>query len=60
MRARIRAGTEAENDSNLAFEEQLAAALRDGIRTPSLRVDTVGAVFVSANRAATDRLSGGN
>lgn len=60
LRARIRAGTEAENDSNLAFEEQLAAALRDGIRTPSLRVDTVGAVFVSANRAATDRLSGGN
>ena len=59
LRARIRAGAEAEDDRDLAFEEQLAAALRDGIRTPRLRVDTVGAVFVSANRAATDRVSGG-
>jgi ATP-dependent helicase HepA len=57
LRARARAG--AEDDSDLAFEERLAAVLRDGIRAPSVRVDTVGAVFVSASRAATDRVSGG-
>lgn len=57
LRARARAG--AEDDRDLAFEEQLAAALRNGIRAPSVRVDTVGAVFVSASRAVTDRVSGG-
>jgi len=59
LRARARAGAAAEDDSDLAFEERLAGALRDGIRAPSVRVDTVGAVFVSASRAATDRVSGG-
>jgi len=59
LRARARAGADAEDDSDLAFEERLAGALRDGIRAPSVRVDTVGAVFVSASRAATDRVSGG-
>ncbi len=58
LRARARAGADARNDSDLAFEERLAAALRDGIRAPSVRVDTVGAIFVSASRAATDRVSG--
>jgi ATP-dependent helicase HepA len=59
LRARARAGAFAEDDRDLSFEEQFAAALRDGIRAPSVRVDTVGAVFVSASRAATDRVSGG-
>jgi ATP-dependent helicase HepA len=59
LRARARAGADGEDDSDLAFEEHLAAALRDGIRAPSVRVDTVGAVFVSASLAATDRVSGG-
>lgn len=57
LRARARADAEVERD--LAFEEQLASALRGGIRVPSIRVDSVGAVFVSANRDATDRVSGG-
>lgn len=59
LHARARAGADSEDDSDLTFEEQLAAALRRGIRNPKVRVDTVGAVFVSANRAATDRVSGG-
>lgn len=58
LRARARAGADAEDDSELVLEERLAAALRDGIRAPSVRVDTVGAAFLSANRAATDRVSG--
>lgn len=58
LRARARAGADAEDDSDLAFEERLAGALRDGIRAPSVRVDTVGAVFLSASSAATDRVSG--
>lgn len=60
LRARVRAGADADDDSELAFEERLAGALRDGIRAPRVRVDTVGAVFVSASRAATDRVSGGH
>ncbi len=59
LRARARAGADAEDDSDLAFEERLAGALREGIRAPSVRVDTVGAVFVSARRTVTDRVSGG-
>lgn len=59
---RARAGVTADEGdySELALEEQLAAALRSGIRSPRIRVDTVGVVFVSANRAATDRVLGGN
>ena len=59
LRARARVGANAEDETDLAFEERLAAALGDGIRGPSVRVDTVGAVFISASRAATDRVSGG-
>ncbi len=59
LRARARASTDTEDDNELAFEERLAAALRAGIRAPSVRVDTVGAVFISASRDMTDRVSGG-
>lgn len=59
LRARARAEGDAEGDSAIAFEERLAVALREGIRVPSVRVDTVGAVFLSASRAVTDRVSGG-
>lgn len=59
LQARARAGASAGEDSELAFEEQFAAALREGIRVPKIRVDTIGAVFVSASRSATDRISGG-
>ncbi len=56
LRARARA--DAEDGCDLALEERLAGALRDGIRAPRVRVDTVGTVFVSASRPATDHLSG--
>jgi ATP-dependent helicase HepA len=59
LRARANAGAGAEDNSDLNLEERLAAALRNGIRAPSVRLDTVGAVFLSANRDATDRMSGG-
>jgi ATP-dependent helicase HepA len=58
LRARARGCADARNDSDLAFEERLASALRNGICTPSVKVDTVGAIFVSANQAATDGVSG--
>ncbi|MFL4469007.1 protein DpdE [Tateyamaria armeniaca] len=60
LAARVRANADAADESDLAFEEILATALRAGIRAPSVRVDTVGAVFLSANRAITDRVSGGS
>ena len=40
----------------LAFEEDLAAALRAGITVPRVLLDTIGAVFISASRSATDFL----
>ncbi len=58
LRARANAGASAEGNSDLHLEERLSAALRDGIRAPSVRLDAVGAVFLSANRDATDRMSG--
>lgn len=57
---RARASADAGDSCDLIFEEQLAAALTNGICTPSVRVDTVGAVFVSANQMATNRVSGGS
>lgn len=57
LRARARVST--GDDTELVFEEQLAAALRKGIRVPQIRIDTIGAIFVSASRSATDRISGG-
>jgi ATP-dependent helicase HepA len=59
LRARVRAGNDDGDDRDLGFEEQLAAGLMEGIRVPSIRIDTVGAIFVSASPAATDRVSGG-
>lgn len=59
LRARARTATiEGENDE-LAFEEELAAKLRAGVRVPRVRLDTIGAVFISASRPATDQISGG-
>ncbi|WP_210236879.1 hypothetical protein, partial [Mesorhizobium sp. M8A.F.Ca.ET.182.01.1.1] len=59
LRVRARtATTEGENDE-LAFEEELAAKLRAGVRVPRVRLDTIGAVFISASRPATDQISGG-
>lgn len=60
LRARARAGGNEQDEADLAFEECLSAAIRDGIRVPRVRVDTVGAVFLSASRPATERVSGGS
>lgn len=57
--ARARSTGNPSEEIELAFEKRLAVALLNGIRVPKVRVDTVGAVFASANRAATDRIIGG-
>ncbi|TIV01045.1 MAG: hypothetical protein E5W04_17330 [Mesorhizobium sp.] len=57
LQARARAAVSAGDDTELPFEEQLATALREGIRIPQVRLDTVGAIFVSANRSVTERVS---
>ena len=59
LRARARASATAGEDAELDFETRLAAALRQGIRFPEVRIDTVGAIFISASRTATDQVSGG-
>ncbi len=59
LRVRARAATAQEESAELMFEEKLAAALRSGINVPRVRLDTIGAVFISANRSATDQISGG-
>ena len=59
LRARARFGATEVEGAELAFEEQFAAALRAGINAPRVRLDTIGAVFISASRSATDRISGG-
>ena len=57
----VRARTERSDreSTELEFEEQLAAALRGGINSPRVRLDTIGVVFISASRSATDQVSGG-
>lgn len=54
--ARVRSSENPDEEIELAFEESLAVALRNGIRSPRLRVDSVGVAFVSASRTATDRI----
>lgn len=58
LRARVRSAIVSEGEEELTFEEELAAALRSGIRAPRVRVDTIGAVFLSGSRSATDQVSG--
>lgn len=59
LRARAERGATPSEREELAFEEELAAALRKGIRAPHVRVDAIGAIFLSFSRASTDRVSGG-
>lgn len=59
LRARARAGATEAETAELAFEEHLAVAVRAGISAPRVRLDTIGAVFISASRSATDRIAGG-
>ncbi|WP_287376924.1 protein DpdE [Mesorhizobium sp.] len=56
---RARARVSSPEDREFAIEKQLASALRQGIRAPAVRIDTVGAIFLSANRSLTDRIAGG-
>jgi ATP-dependent helicase HepA len=58
LRARAHSGETVEESSELDLEEKLAAALRDGIRIPRVRLDTIGAIFISGSRSATDRILG--
>ena len=61
LRARARAEAASSGDpvADLQLEESLSAALRSGIRAPRIRVDSIGAVFMSGDRAATDAVDGG-
>lgn len=59
LRARARSRLTAGESAELAFEEQLAATLRAGISAPRVHLDTIGAVFISSSRSATDQISGG-
>lgn len=47
------------NDAPLAFERFIAAALQQGILVPQVRLDTIGAVFLTGSAAATERMMGG-
>ena len=58
LRARARADATVDGNDELAFEERLAASLRGGVRVPRVRLDTIGAIFVSGSRSATGRVSG--
>ena len=59
LRARARdAGPEAAATVELRLEEALSTALRAGVRAPHVRVDSVGAVFLSGDRRATETLAG--
>ncbi|ULJ82693.1 hypothetical protein MF410_34200 (plasmid) [Rhizobium sp. C104] len=58
LKVRARAETGAGDRRELAFEEQLAAELRAGINVPRVRLDTIGAVFISASRSTTDQIAG--
>ena len=59
LRVRARTGSSEGESAELAFEEQLSAALRVGLNSPRVRLDTIGVVFISASRSATDRITGG-
>ncbi len=58
-RARVEASSAGDPFADLQLEEALSAALRSGIRSPRIRVDSIGAVFVSGDRGATDAVNGG-
>ncbi len=58
-RARVEAASFGDPVADLQLEEALFAALRSGIRAPRIRVDSIGAVFMSGDRAATDVVDGG-
>jgi ATP-dependent helicase HepA len=57
--ARSRSSQDPYDENELAFETSLAAALRNGILEPKVRVDSVGAIFASTSMAATERVRGG-
>jgi ATP-dependent helicase HepA len=60
LRARANSGsaTNAGEEQELLFEERLSAALRNGIRLPHIRIDAIGAIFLSGDREAVQTLGG--
>jgi ATP-dependent helicase HepA len=58
LRARSQFGFSGDLDDDLGFEEELSTAIQEGISDPSVRVDTIGVLFVSASSHATDHISG--
>lgn len=45
--------------AQLDLERAIAAATREGILRPQVRLETIGAVFLTGRAATTDRLTGG-
>ncbi len=43
----------------LEFERELATAMLDGVRQPHIRLETIGAIFLTGSSAMTDRIAGG-
>ncbi|CDZ42310.1 SNF2 family protein [Neorhizobium galegae bv. officinalis] len=59
LKVRVRENTGTREREEFGFEEQLANELRAGINGPRVRLDTIGAVFISSNRSTTDQIAGG-
>ena len=59
LRARARNSSSVSVGEELVFEEQLSAVILEGVNAPIVRVDTIGAVFVSADRQLTGHVLGG-
>lgn len=50
--------SENENDNELTLEERLSSALQEGIHSPYLGLDTIGAIFMTPSRSSISRISG--
>jgi len=56
LKARAQTNHDKSVADELAFEDQIASALRDGIHNPHIRLDTLGAIFLSSDPNATARI----
>jgi ATP-dependent helicase HepA len=61
LRARARGGgtTTSADSYELHLEERLSSCLRTGIQSPRIRVDAIGAIFLSGDRNASLAVGGG-
>lgn len=57
LRARSRSYLSLDVGDELVFEERLSSALHEGVSAPSIRVDTIGAIFMSSDVRATNYIS---